>query len=399
MERDFNNRGDDTLFYFFKYKKIQNKVAMRTLFFLLRKEFLQIFRDKLILKAVLVMPVIQLILLPFAANYEMKNISLSIIDNDHSESSRKLISSFTSSGYFQLTDISKSYSDALKVVEDDKADLIIEIPQGFERDIVRENQSKIMLSANAINGQTAGLAVSYAGNIIREFNNDVRVQWIQPPRMNQQPVIEVTNSNWFNPKMSYKYFIVPGVLALLVTMIGFLLTSLNIVKEKEAGTIEQLNVSPIKKYQFILGKLIPFWIIGLVVLTIGFIVSFIVYGILPAGSFLLIYFFAAIYLIALLGFGLLASTFADTQQQAMFIAYFFMMTFILLGGLFAPIENMPDWARIMTYINPVSYFIEVMRMIVLKGSGFTDLLKHFGIIIIFAVVFNALAILNYKKTV
>ena len=372
---------------------------MRTLFFLLRKEFLQIFRDKLILKAVLVMPVIQLILLPFAANYEMKNISLSIIDNDHSESSRKLINSFTSSGYFQLTDISKSYSDALKVVEDDKADLIIEIPQGFERDIVRENQSKIMLSANAINGQTAGLAVSYAGNIIREFNNDVRVQWIQPPRMNQQPVIEVTNSNWFNPKMSYKYFIVPGVLALLVTMIGFLLTSLNIVKEKEAGTIEQLNVSPIKKYQFILGKLIPFWIIGLVVLTIGFIVSFIVYGILPAGSFLLIYFFAAIYLIALLGFGLLASTFADTQQQAMFIAYFFMMTFILLGGLFAPIENMPTWARILTYINPVSYFIEVMRMIILKGSGFTDLLKHFGIIILFAVIFNALAILNYKKTV
>ena len=371
---------------------------MRTLLFLLRKEFLQIFRDKLILRVIFVMPVIQLILLPFAANYEMKNISLSIVDHDHSEYSRKLINSFTSSGYFQLTNVSQTYNDALKVVEDDKADLIMEVPQNFEKDLIRDNQSKLMLSANAINGQTAGLAVSYASTIIRDFNNDIRVQWIQLPRINTQPVIEVTNSNWYNPKMNYKYFIVPGVLALLVTMVGFLLTSLNIVKEKESGTIEQLNVSPIKKYQFILGKLIPFWILGLVVLTIGFVVSFLVYGIVPVGSFLLIYFFAAIYLIALLGFGLLTSTFADTQQQAMFISYFFLMTFILLGGLFAPIENMPAWAQYLTYINPVSYFIEVMRMIILKGSGFFDLLKHFGIIILFAIVFNVFAIWNYKKT-
>ncbi len=371
---------------------------MRTLLFLLRKEFLQIFRDKLILRVIFVMPVVQLILLPFAANYEMKNISMTAIDHDHSEHSRKLINTFTSSGYFQLTKVSESYNDALKVVEDDKADLIVEIPQGFERDLIRENQSKIMLAANAINGQTAGLAISYASTIIRDFNNDIRVEWIQAPRMNAQPIIEITSSNWFNPKMNYKYFIVPGVLALLVTMVGFLLTALNIVKEKETGTIEQLNVSPIKKYQFILGKLIPFWILGLLVLTIGFVVSFLVYGIIPVGSFLLIYLFAAVYLIALLGFGLLTSTFADTQQQAMFIAYFFLMTFILLGGLFAPIENMPDWARYLTYINPVSYFIEVMRMVILKGSGFTDIIRHFEIIVLFAITFNTLAVMNYKKT-
>lgn len=154
-----------------------------------------------------------------------------------------------------------------------------------------------------------------------------------------------------------------------------------------------------KRYQFILGKLIPFWILGMVVLMIGFAVSFIVYGIFPQGSFLLGFLFAGIYLIAILGFGLLTSTFAETQQQAMFIAYFFMMIFVLLGGLFAPIENMPDWAKYLTYINPVSYLIEVMRMLVLKGSGFTDLLKHFVIIILFAIGFNTLAIINYKKTV
>ena len=371
---------------------------MRTLKFLLRKEFLQIFRNKLILRMIFIMPVLQLIILPFAANYEMKNILLSIVDRDHSEYSRKLINKFTSSGYFKLTNLSSSYADALNVIEEDKADLIIDIPQNFEKDLLRDSQSKIMISANAINGQTAGLAVSYSNTIIREFNNEIRTEWIQQPRLNSQPVIEITSSNWFNPRMKYKYFIVPGVLALLVTLVGFILTSLNIVKEKETGTIEQLNVSPIKKYQFILGKLIPFWILGMVVLIIGFAVSFVIYGIFPQGSFLIGFSFAGIYLIAILGFGLLTSTFAETQQQAMFIAYFFMMIFVLLGGLFAPIENMPDWAKYLTYINPVSYLIEVMRMIVLKGSGFADLAKHFGIITMFAVVLNVLAILNYKKT-
>jgi ABC-2 type transport system permease protein len=255
-----------------------------------------------------------------------------------------------------------------------------------------------MIAANAISGQTAGLAISYSNTIIREFNSDVRLEWIQIPRINPIPAIEITSSNWFNASMNYKKFIVPGVLALLITLVGFLMSSLNIVKEKEAGTIEQLNVSPIKKYQFILGKLIPFWVLGIVVMTIGFIISFLFYGIYPEGSFFVGYLFAGIYLIALLGFGLLTSTFAETQQQAMFISYFFMLVFILLGGLFSPIENMPDWAQYLTYINPVRYLIEVMRMIVLKGSGFADLTNHFLVIMLFAIVFNLLAIWNYKKT-
>jgi ABC-2 type transport system permease protein len=372
---------------------------MRTLFFLLRKEMIQIFRNKLILKMIFAVPVVQLIILPFAVNFEMRNISISIVDHDHSEYSRKLINKIISTGYFKLRDVAPSYEEALKDVEDDKTDLILEIPKYFESDLIKENKSKISISANAITGQTSGLAVAYSNTIIKDFNNDIRLEWIQPPRINAQPIIEITNSNWFNPGMNYKYYFVPGVLSLLVTLVGFILTALNIVREKEAGTIEQLNVTPIKKYQFILGKLIPFWVLGLVILTIGFIVSYIVYGIVPVGSFLLIYLFAGVYLIALLGFGLFASTFAETQQQAMFIAYFCMMIFILLGGLFAPIENMPNWARILTYINPVSYFIEVMRMIILKGSGIVDLAKHFGIIILFAVGFNTLAILHYKKTV
>jgi ABC-2 type transport system permease protein len=372
---------------------------MRTLKFLLRKEFLQIFRNKLFLRMIFALPVIQLILLPYAATYEMKNITLSVVDHDHSEYSRKLINKFTSSGYFILTDYSATYNQALDQVENDKADLIIEIPKEFETDLIRQNETMIFLSANAISGQTAGLAVGYANSIIKDFNNNVRAEWIPQTRLNTIPVIEITSSNWFNPLMNYKEFIVPGVLALLVTLVGFIMSSLNIVKEKEIGTIEQLNVSPIKKYQFILSKLIPFWILGLIVMTIGFIISFIVYGIYPEGSFLVVYLFAGIYLIALLGFGLLTSIYADTQQQAMFIAYFFMLVFILLGGLFSPTENMPDWARYLTYINPVSYFIEVMRMLVLKGSSFWDLRFHFLVISGFAVLFNGLAIFNYKKSV
>jgi len=372
---------------------------MRTLKFLLRKEFLQIFRDKLILRMIFALPVIQLIILPYAATYEIKNITLSVVDNDHSEYSRKLINNLTASGYFQLVDYSKTYADALDQVEKDKADLIVEIPEGFERELIREDETKILIAANAISGQTAGLAVTYANSIIKDFNNDVRTEWIQQPRLNTIPVIDITSSNWFNVQMDYKYFIVPGILALLVTLVGFLMSSLNIVKEKEVGTIEQLNVSPIKKYQFILSKLIPFWVLGLFVLTIGFLISFIVYGIYPAGSFWVGYLFAGIYLIALLGFGLLTSIYADTQQQAMFISYFFMLIFILLGGLFSPIENMPDWAQYLTYINPVRYLIEAMRMLVLKGSGFGDLRFHYLIVIGFAIVFNGLAIWKYKKTI
>jgi len=371
---------------------------MRTILFLLRKEFLQISRNKSILPIIFVMPIFQLIILPFAANYEMKNISLSIVDMDHSLTSQRFINKITSSKYFLLKEAPNNYNAALKSLENDEADLIIEIPRGFETDLIKENEIKMMVTANAINGQTSGLSVSYANSIIKDFNNEIRVQWIQNPRLNPRPMINITSSNWFNPLMNYKYFMVPGVMAILVTLVGFILSSLNIVREKEAGTIEQLNVTPIKRYQFILAKLIPFWILGLFVLSIGLLISFLLYGIVPEGNILIVYAFAAIYLIALLGLGLIASSNSDTQQQAMFIAYFFMSTAILLGGLFASIDNMPRWAQYITYINPVSYFIDVLRMVILKGSSLYDLRNHFMVITAFALVLNAVAIIGYRKT-
>ena len=237
---------------------------------------------------------------------------------------------------------------------------------------MKESSSNLFLAANAINGVKGGLGASYLQTIIQDFNTDIRTQWIQLPRFNTETNIDITYSNWFNPLMNYKFFMVPGILVMLVTMVGSFLATINIVKEKEIGTIEQINVTPIKKYHFILGKLIPFWVLGLVILSIGLLIAYLAYGIIPVGSFFTIYVFAACYLLAVLGLGLLISTYSSTQQQAMLFSFFLIMIFVLLSGLYTPISSMPIWAQWITKFNPVSYFIEVMRMVILKGSDLAD---------------------------
>jgi ABC-2 type transport system permease protein len=370
---------------------------MRTLRFLLQKEFKQIFRDPSIIRIILIMPVVQLLILPWAADYEIKKIKLAVVDLDHSEYSRKMINKITSSDYFILTDLSSSYLSALGDVEKDKADLILQIPANFEKDLVKENEAKLFIAINAINGVKANLGGAYLQNIIQNYNREVRLQWIQFPRFNPDMQIEVTSSDWYNPLMNYKYFMVPGILVLLLTMVGTNLTAVNIVREKEIGTIEQINVTPIHKYHFILGKLIPFWILGLVVLTIGFGISAFVYGIIPSGSFITIYVFAAVYLLAVLGLGLLLSTFSSSQQQSFLLSFFIMMIFVLMSGLYTSIDSMPGWAKMITKFNPVSYFIEVMRMVVLKGSSLADIKYHLLTIAGFAVVLNSWAVISYRK--
>lgn len=370
---------------------------MRTLRFLLQKEFIQIFRDPSILRIIFFMPIMQLMVLPYAADYEVKNINLSIVDSDHSTFSRRLIDKMTASGYFKLVDYSASHKSALNMIEHDDADLILEIPLNFEKDLVKESASNVLLSVNAVNGIKGGLAGAYAANIIRDFNSDIRLQWFKLPSLKATNSIEIVPNIWYNPYMNYKIYMVPGMLVVLVTMVAAFLSSLNIVREKEIGTIEQLNVTPISKVQFLLGKLIPFWVLGLVVLAIGLGASRLAFGIVPVGSVFLIFGYAVVYLLALLGLGLLISTFVDTQQQAMFISFFFMMVFILLGGLYTNIDSMPKWAREVTKLNPVSYFIEVIRMIILKGSTFQDIKNQFWAMCGFAVFFNAYAVWNYRK--
>lgn len=370
---------------------------MRTIRFLLEKEFRQIFRNRTLMAIILFVPIVQLLILPLAANYEVKNINLAIVNHDNSTYSQSLISKITASGYFQLTSVNTSFEDALKYIESDDADLILEIPRAFEKNLIRENHQTLFLAVNAINGVKAGLGGAYLNSIIRDFNTELQHKWFQSSGMNASPVIAVVPTNWYNPYMNYRLFMVPGILAILVTMIGCYLSALNIVKEKEVGTIEQINVTPIRKHHFIFGKLIPFWILGMVVFTLGLIFGWLVYGVVPVGSVAVLYLFLALYLLAVLGLGLLISTYSDTQQQAMFIAFFFVMIFILMSGLFTAIDSMPRWAQIISRLNPVTYFIEVMRMVVLKGSGLRDISTHIFAVVGFAIFFNTWAILNYKK--
>jgi len=370
---------------------------MKILIHLLQKEFKQIFRNKSIVAIIMVMPVVQLLIIPLAADYEVKNINLSVVDHDHSTYSRKLVLKITASGYFHLKGNEGSYHEALEYIGKDQSDLILEIPQGFERNLVRENQQKVFIAVNAINGTKGGLGGAYLANIISQFNDEIRTDWITPQERQNIATIEINSSNWYNPLMNYKTFMVPGILAILVTVVGGFLSALNIVKEKEVGTIEQINVTPIKKYIFISGKLIPFWLLGNVVFTVGLVVARVFYGIVPEGNLLVLYGFIWLYLLAVLGFGLLVSTFCETQQQAMFITFFFLMIFILMGGLFTSIDSMPYWAQLMTRFNPLAYLIDVMRMVILKGSGWNDILPHVKMIAMFAVVLNGWAVWNYKK--
>ncbi|MBV6406087.1 MAG: ABC transporter permease [Flavobacteriales bacterium] len=362
---------------------------------LLRKEFRQIFRNKSILTISLAAPIMQFIVLPLAANYEFKNIDLAVVDNDRSDLSRQMIDRITGSGYFRLVDHSASYAQAYALIESDEADLILQIPSGFERDLVREGREKVFVAVNAINGLKAGVGGAYLTAIIAGFNRSVVLD-LMPTAA--PAGIAVTSSGLFNPRWNYQIALIPGILAILVTMIGGMLSALNIVKEKETGTIEQINVTPIRKRDFILAKLIPFWLLANVVFTIGLVVAYLIYGIVPQGSLLLLYGFIGVYLLAVLGFGLLVSTYCTTQQQAVFVIFFFLMIFILMGGLFTPLDSMPDWARTATRFNPLTHMIEVMRLVILKASTFRDILPNLLAVAAMAVVLNVWAVLNYRKT-
>ena len=373
---------------------------MKVLSFILQKEFRQIFRDKTILAMMFAVPIVQLVILPFAANFEVKNVNVVFVDYDRSTYSQKLINKIASSGYFRIVGNTISYKDALKMIEKSEADIMLELPHGFERNLAREGSQQINMSVDAINGTKSSIGSGYLTAVIADFNRslDINIKTASSSVIGQSSVIDITHTDWFNPRKEYKYYMVPGILVLLLTLIGGFITALNIVREKEIGTIEQINVTPIKKWEFILGKLIPFWIVGMIVFTVGLIAMYIVYDIFPKGSIAVLYLFAAVYLVALLGFGLLISTFSNSQLQAMFVAFFFMMIFMLMSGFFTSIDSMPDWARQFSNLTPVTHFIIVVRLIVLKGSGLGQVKTELLYLVGFALLLNSAAILNYRKT-
>jgi len=370
---------------------------MHNLYYILQKEFLLIFRDVTILRLIFIMPVMQLLLIPLAADYEVKHISIAIVDHDDSSDSQRLIQKVAASNYFQIVAMPSGYHAATALFERGGADVVLTIPPHFSRDLATSNQSSLQLVADAVNGVRAGLGTSYALALVQQFESQLRSRARPSAASSMAPRIEVTSANWYNPHVYYPAFMVPGLLAILVTMVGAFLTSLNIVQEKEAGTIEQINVTPIRKYEFILGKLIPFWVLGMLTISIGILVGRVAFHLWPVGSLFTIYLFAGLYLVGVLGIGLFVSTITESQQQATLMSFFFMMIFVLLGGLYTPIESMPSWAQYIAVCNPPSYFVTVVRAVYLKGSSTADMLPALAKLAGFAVAFNALAVWNYKK--
>jgi len=366
--------------------------------YLIEKEFKQIFRNSFVPKLIFAMPIVMMLVFPWAANQEVKGVKVSVIDNDNSTFSERLIHKLAASSYFRIVDFSQTNDKALNSVEVGDADIILEIQPGFEKDLMKTGNTKVLISANAVNAMKAGLGSSYLASILMDYAGELKNEYSEIHGKSATMGFKIEPNYKFNPHLDYKVFMIPALMVMLLTMIAGFLPALNIVGEKETGTIEQINVTPVKKLMFILSKLIPYWIIGFVVLSLCMGVARLVYGLQPAGSLLTIYFFASIYILVVSGMGLIISNYSNTMQQAMFVTFFFVMILLLMSGLFTPVASMPVWAQKATIINPLKYFIQVMRLVYLKGSAFKELLTPFFALCSFAVVFNAWAVVSYRKS-
>jgi ABC-2 type transport system permease protein len=371
---------------------------MRTILYLIRKEFLQIFRNKFISRAIFAVPIAQMLILVPAVTFEIRNVRLCIIDNDMTSESRGLISKLEGSTFFKVTFSTFSGAEANSMLHKNKFDLILNIPSGFGENLITGKTGKLMASIDAINASTAQLSWAYLSGVIRDYNMNILTENINTVPVNPVPQIIITNRFWYNEMLNYKHYMLPGILTLLVTVIGFLLAGLNMVREKEIGTIEQLNVTPVRKYQLIIAKMVPFVIIGLIDLSLGLIIGKLAFNIPFVGSVALLLLCAFIFLIAVLGLALFISTFSGTQQQFMFIAFFCMIIFMLMSGLFTPYESMPDWAQYINMINPVAYLMKINRMVMLKGSTMHDVGREIISLVAIAVCSTSLAVRRYRKT-
>ncbi len=365
--------------------------------YLIEKEFKQIVRNKFLPKLFFMLPTVMLLIMPWAANQEVKGLKLGVVDNDHSAFSQRLIQKADASEYFTLTSVSPSNDQALHSVEAGDADLILEIEDDFEKNLVSTGTGRVMISANAVNGTKSGLGSSYLGSIVTDFSADLREENGANHAASRMQGFNTAPYYQFNPHLDYKVFMVPALMVMMLTLLSGFLPALNIVGEKEKGTIEQMNVTPVGKFPFILSKLVPYWAVGFLVLTYSMLLAWWAYGLVPAGNLLTIYLFASIYILVVFGLGLVISNNSATMQQALFVMFFFLMIFILMSGLFTPVSSMPMWAQYLTRLNPLRYFIEVMRMVYLKGSSFAELMPYFRALCLFAVGLGAWAILSYKK--
>ena len=369
-----------------------------TIRYLIEKEFLQIRRNPFLPKLIVVFPIVMMCVIPWVMNQEVKNIRVDVVDNDRSTHSRQLMQSIDASSYFIMNGQKASYQAALSDIERSKADITLVIPQDYGRNIelaaagepTAAKGSGVLIAANAVNGTKGSIGSAYLAQMVSR-------QALPPSASLQQGDGSASILTLYNPHQNYKVFMIPALFAILMMLMCGFLPALNIVGEKEAGTIEQINVTPVKKWAFILSKLIPYWLIALFVLTVCLLLSWGIYGITCQGSLWLVYLLAMLLALFFSSFGLIISNYSDTMQQAIFVMWFFVVMLLLLSGLFTPTRSMPDLAYLTTYVNPMHYFIDAIRTVFVRGGTLQNILHQVLALAGIGMFMAAWAVCSYKK--
>ncbi len=358
-----------------------------TLKYLIQKEIIQIFRNAFLPKLIVVFPIMIMCVMPWVMNQEVKNIKVTVVDNDRSTLSQQLVHSIEASSYFIFKGQQPTYRVALKDIEKSRTDIVMVIPQDYSRDVTLGNQPQVLIAANAVNGTKGAMGGAYLTQIVTAHVN--------PDMATMQS--RISTLFLYNKNLNFKLFMIPALFAIVMMLMTGFLPALNIVGEKEAGTIEQINVTPVSKWTFILAKLIPYWIIALFVITVCLLLAWAVYGITSVGPLALIYLLVMLLALFWSSFGLMISNYSDTMQQAIFVMWFFVVMMLLLSGLFTPTRSMPSWAYATTYVNPMSYFIEAVRTVFIRGGGITSIWHQLLALLGIGSVMACWAVVSYKK--
>jgi ABC-2 type transport system permease protein len=362
---------------------------------LVRKEFIQLFRDKRNRMLLFVSPLIQMLIFGYVVNYDIRNINVAFLDYSHTYESRSFADAFTGSQIFNITHYLQDERQMEDLLLRGKIDMAVKISPDFAG-VIRKGQTvAVQIIADGSMSNMASLRVSYTMSVIDKFNRD-KIRELYPMQMNYGRV-DARVRTWYNPNLDSQYFFVPGIVAFLIMLLSLLLTSIAIIREKEAGTMEQLIVTPIKPSEFIIGKTIPYIIISLGQMVAVIIVAIFWFEIPLVGSIVLLLFASCLFLLSTLGMGLFISTISSTQQQAMMTTFFFIMPFFMLSGFIFPINNMPEVVQWLTLVNPLRYFLVIVRGIFLKGVALDVLWPQFvGLAVLGGIVFLG-AISRFKK--
>ena len=358
-----------------------------TLKYLIQKEFLQIKRNAFLPKLIVMFPIVIMCVIPWVMQMEVKNIVVDVVDNDRSTGSQQLVHSIEASNYFIFNGQKSTYKEALNEIERGKADVVLVIPQAFAKNVAKGLTPQVLIAANAVNGTKGAIGSAYLSQIVMA-NALPSTAAIQS---------RVSTLMLYNKHQNYKLFMIPALLAIVMMLMTGFLPTLNIVGEKEAGTIEQMNVTPVSKWAFILSKLIPYWLIALFVVTVCLLLAKLIYGISPAGPVWLVFLLAMLLALFFSSFGLIISNYSDTMQQAIFVMWFFVVCLMLLSGLFTPTRSMPHWAYLTTYVNPMHYFIDAIRTVFIRGGGFYEIAHQVWALLGIGLIMAAWAVQSYKK--